>query len=818
MPLALHLPHCLRHPVCLQSISSSRYQMMGSKLRLQLAHPPLSFYLLFLLPSIAAVEQLQTYIVRVDADARPSVFPTQSHWYETAVLAAALSTESNTSWAHGGSLIHTYSSLFYGFSARLSPSAAAALASSHGVLAVLPELVRHPDTTRSPEFLGLLSSDRTGLLAESDFGSELVIAVVDTGITPGHRSFSDRGLGPAPARWRGECVSGPGFPASACNRKLVGARYFSGGYEATSGRMNESSELRSPRDTDGHGTHTASIAAGRYVFPASTLGYARGVAAGMAPKARLAAYKVCWAAGCFDSDILAAFDAAVADGVNVVSLSVGGVVVPYYLDAIAVGAFAAAEAGIFVSASAGNGGPGELTVTNVAPWVATVGAGSMDRDFPAYVKLGNGRVRTGVSVYGGPALSAGRLYPIVYAGAAQGAGDGYSSSLCLEGSLNRDTVKGKIVLCDRGVNSRAAKGEVVRKAGAVGMILANGIFDGEGLVADCHVLPAAAVGAVAGDEIRKYIAAATLKSPATATILFRGTRLGVRPAPVVASFSARGPSPQSPEILKPDVIAPGLNILAAWPDNVGPAGIPSDQRKTEFNILSGTSMACPHVSGLAALLKAAHPDWSPAAIKSALMTTSYVKDNRGTRMLDESTGNSSDVFDYGAGHVHPQRAIDPGLVYDLTATDYVNFLCNLNYTQQNIKAITRRPADCRGARKAGHAGNLNYPSFSAVFVQDGAKRRMSTHFIRTVTNVGNGAAVYRAEVRAPEGSRVTVEPTELAFRRPGQKLSFLVRVKAATAEKLAPGSSKARSGALTWSDGKHSVNSPIVVTVQAPVS
>ncbi|CAL9124207.1 unnamed protein product [Musa acuminata var. zebrina] len=798
--------------------SSSRYQMMGSKLCLQFAHPPLSFFLLFLLPSIVAVEQLQTYIVRMDADARPSVFPTQSHWYETVVLASALSTESSASSAPGGPLIHTYSSLFYGFSARLSPSAAAALASSPGVLAVLPELVRHPDTTRSPEFLGLLSSDRTGLLAESDFGSELVIAVVDTGITPGHRSFSDRGLGPAPARWRGECVSGPGFPASACNRKLVGARYFSGGYEATSGRMNESSELRSPRDTDGHGTHTASIAAGRYVFPASTLGYARGVAAGMAPKARLAAYKVCWAAGCFDSDILAAFDAAVADGVNVVSLSVGGVVVPYYLDAIAVGAFAAAEAGIFVSASAGNGGPGELTVTNVAPWVATVGAGSMDRDFPAYVKLGDGRVLPGVSVYGGPALSAGRLYPLVYAGAAQGAGDGYSSSLCLEGSLNPDTVKGRIVLCDRGVNSRAAKGEIVRKAGAVGMILANGMFDGEGLVADCHVLPAAAVGAIAGDEIREYIAAATLKSPATATILFRGTRLGVRPAPVVASFSARGPSPQSPEILKPDVIAPGLNILAAWPDNVGPAGIPSDQRKTEFNILSGTSMACPHVSGLAALLKAAHPDWSPAAIKSALMTTSYVKDNRGTTMLDESTGNSSDVFDYGSGHVHPQRAIDPGLVYDLTATDYVNFLCNLNYTQQNIKAITRRPADCRGARKAGHAGNLNYPSFSAVFVEDGAKRRMSTHFIRTVTNVGNGAAVYRAEVRAPEGSTVTVEPTELAFRRAGQKLSFLVRVKAATAEKLAPGSSKVRSGALTWSDGRHSVNSPIVVTVQAPSS
>ncbi|WOK96365.1 hypothetical protein Cni_G05072 [Canna indica] len=792
---------------------------MEAKLQLlQFASPLSIFFLLFLLPSISAVEHLHTYIVRVDADAKPSIFPTHAHWYETSVLAATASADGSTAWPSGGPLIHTYSSLFHGFSARLSPSAAADLASSPGVLAVLPELIRHPDTTRSPEFLGLLSSDRTGLLAESDFGSELVIAVIDTGITPGHRSFADSDLGPVPARWRGECVAGPGFPASSCNRKIIGARYFSAGYEATSGRMNDSAELRSPRDTDGHGTHTASIAAGRYVFPASTLGYARGVAAGMAPKARLSVYKVCWAAGCFDSDILAAFDAAVADGVDVVSLSVGGVVVPYYLDAIAVGAFAAAEAGIFVSASAGNGGPGGLTVTNVAPWVTTVGAGSMDRDFPADVKLGNGRVLPGISVYGGPALAAGHVYPLVYAGAAQGAGDGYSSSLCLEGSLNPDAVKGKIVLCDRGVNSRAAKGEVVRKAGAVGMILANGVFDGEGLVADCHVLPATAVGAVAGDEIRKYIASSTPKSPATATILFRGTRLGVRPAPVLASFSARGPNPQSPEILKPDFIAPGLNILAAWPENVGPAGIPSDQRRTEFNILSGTSMACPHVSGLAALLKAAHPDWSPAAIKSALMTTAYVKDNKGTTMLDESTGNSSDVFDYGSGHVNPQRAMDPGLIYDLTPTDYVNFLCNLNYSQQNIKAITRRAADCRGARKAGHAGNLNYPSFSALFVEDGMKRRMSTHFIRTVTNVGNGPAVYRATVREPEGSTVTVEPKELEFRRAGQKLSFLVRVKAATADKMAPGSSRVRSGALTWSDGRHSVNSPIVVTVQAPLS
>ncbi|KAK9101629.1 hypothetical protein Scep_025059 [Stephania cephalantha] len=536
--------------------------------------------------------------------------------------------------------------------------------------------------------------------------------------------------------------------------------------------MNVTSEYRSPRDSDGHGTHTASIAAGRYVFPASTLGYAHGVAAGMAPKARLAAYKVCWNAGCYDADILAAFDAAVADGVDVLSLSVGGVVVPYYLDAIAIGAFGAADRGVFVSASAGNGGPGGLTVTNVAPWVTTVGAGTLDRDFPANVKLGNGRIIAGVSIYAGPGLAPGKLYPLIYAGSE--AGDGYSSSLCLEGSLEANFVKGKIVLCDRGINSRAAKGEVVRKAGGAGMILANGVFDGEGLVADCHVLPATAVGASGGDEIRKYIAAVTagkgkaVPTPTpTATIEFKGTRLRVRPAPVVASFSARGPNPETPEILKPDVIAPGLNILAAWPDKVGPSGLASDKRRTEFNILSGTSMACPHVSGLAALLKAAHPEWSPAAIRSALMTTAYTVDNRGETMLDESTGNASTVFDFGAGHVNPQKAMNPGLVYDITTYDYIDFLCNSNYTDKSIRAITRKSADCRGAKRAGHVGNLNYPSFSAVFQQYG-KAKMSTHFIRTVTNVGDPKSVYQVAVRAPRGASVSVEPMRLVFRRVGQ--------------------------------------------------
>ncbi|OMO65989.1 hypothetical protein COLO4_30852 [Corchorus olitorius] len=757
--------------------------------------------------STASRDDQKTFIVRIQHDAKPSIFTTHKHWYESS-LSSILSASTPTQ------ILHVYENVFHGFSAKFSPAEALKLQTLPHVIGVVPEQVRHLDTTRSPHFLGLKTTDSAGLLKESDFGSDLVIGVIDTGIWPERQSFNDRDLGPIPSKWKGQCVTTKDFSSSSCNKKLIGARFFCSGYEATNGKMNETSEFRSPRDSDGHGTHTASIAAGRYVFPASTLGYAKGVAAGMAPKARLAAYKVCWNAGCYDSDILAAFDSAVADGVDVISLSVGGVVVPYYLDAIAIGAFGAADKGIFVSASAGNGGPGGLTVTNVAPWVATIGAGTIDRDFPADVKLGNGKVIPGVSVYNGPSLTPGRMYPLVYAGS--GGGDGYSSSLCLEGSLDPEFVKGKIVLCDRGINSRAAKGEVVKKAGGIGMILANGVFDGEGLVADCHVLPATAVGAANGDEIRRYIdSSSKTKSQATATIVFKGTRLGVKPAPVVASFSARGPNPETPEILKPDVIAPGLNILAAWPDKVGPSGVPSDKRTTEFNILSGTSMACPHVSGLAALLKAAHPEWSPAAIKSALMTTAYTVDNSGETMIDESSGNTSTVLDFGSGHVHPTKAMDPGLVYDITSMDYVDFLCNSNYTINNIQVITRKKADCSGAKRAGHIGNLNYPSFSAVFQQFG-KHKMSTHFIRQVTNVGDPNSVYKVTIKPPSGAVVTVEPDRLVFRRVGQKLNFLVRVQA-TEVKLSPGSTSMKTGSIVWSDGKHNVTSPLIVTMQQPL-
>jgi subtilisin family serine protease len=207
------------------------------------------------------------------------------------------------------------------------------------------------------------------------------------------------------------------------------------------------------------------------------------------------------------------------------------------------------------------------------------------------------------------------------------------------------------------------------------------------------------------------------KSP-SGTIVFYKTTYHREEAPVLTSFSSRGPNSVSPDILKPDIIAPGLNILAAWPENLSPSGLPSDKRRTKFNLDSGTSMSCPHVSGLAALLKAVHPDWSPAALKSALMTTAYVTNNKGSPIKDSSpAGSPATPFDIGAGHVNPERAREPGLVYDISTEDYVNYLCSLNYSSSEIGVLTKTRVSC--PKQIPKPGDLNYPSFSVVFFSSG---------------------------------------------------------------------------------------------------
>ncbi|XVE67145.1 hypothetical protein DITRI_Ditri08aG0137300 [Diplodiscus trichospermus] len=751
----------------------------------------------FFSTSFSTDQTVKTFIFRVDSQSKPSIFPTHYHWY-------------TSEFAEPTRILHTYDTVFHGFSASLTEAHAASLSNHPSVLAVFEDRRRELHTTRSPQFLGL--RNQHGLWSDSDYGSDVIIGVFDTGIWPERRSFSDTNLGAVPARWKGVCQTGAKFVAKNCNRKLIGARFFSKGHEAAAGLggpisgINETIEFMSPRDADGHGTHTASTAAGRHAFRASMEGYAAGIAKGVAPKARLAVYKVCWKnSGCFDSDILAAFDAAVNDGVDVISISIGGgdgISSPYYLDPIAIGAYGAVSRGVFVSSSAGNDGPNLMSVTNLAPWLVSVGAGTIDRNFPADVILGDGRRLNGVSLYSGEQLK-GKMYPLVYPGKS----GVLSASLCMDNSLDPNLVKGKIVICDRGSSPRVAKGLAVKKAGGVGMILANGASNGEGLVGDAHLLPTCAIGSGEGDAVKSYVS--TSAHP-TATIDVKGTVIGIKPAPVVASFSGRGPNGLNPEILKPDLIAPGVNILAAWTDAVGPTGLDSDQRRTEFNILSGTSMACPHVSGAAALLKSAHPDWSPAAIRSAMMTTASIIDNKNQPMIDEATGKWSTPYDFGAGHLNLGRAMDPGLIYDITNIDYENFLCAIGYNPKLVQVVTRSRAVC--PMKKPMPENLNYPSIAAVFSTT-SKGPTSKTFMRTVTNVGQANAVYIAKMESPKGVTVTVKPAKLVFTPAVKKRSFWVTI-TADSKHLVLDDAGAVFGSLSWTDGnnKHVVRSPIVVT------
>jgi subtilisin family serine protease len=566
--------------------------------------------------------------------------------------------------------------------------------------------------------------------------------------------------------------------------------------------MDETVESKSPRDTEGHGTHTASTAAGSVVSNSSLFQYAIGEARGMASKARIAVYKICWSFGCFDSDILAAMDQAIADGVHVISLSVGanGYAPPYDRDSIAIGAFGAVQHGVVVSCSAGNSGPGPFTAVNIAPWILTVGASTIDREFPADVVLGDERVFGGVSLYSGEGLVDYKL-PLVY---AEDCGNRY----CYMGGLQSSKVTGKIVVCDRGGNARVEKGSAVKLAGGIGMILANTADSGEELIADSHLIPATMVGQIAGDKIKEYI---RLGEYPTATIIFRGTVIGTSPpAPKVAAFSSRGPNHLTAEILKPDVIAPGVNILAGWTGFASPTDLDIDPRRVEFNIISGTSMSCPHVSGIAALLRKSYPNWSPAAIKSALMTTAYNVDNSGKTFNDLATGKESTPFIHGAGHVDPNRALNPGLVYDMDVNDYVAFLCAIGYDAKQIAVFMREPTSfdicarkLATTGKLASPGDLNYPSFSVVFnsEQDLVKYR------RVVTNVGSSIdAVYEVNVNAPADVEISVSPSKLVFNAENQTQTYEI-----TFAKGIGYSHSASYGSIEWTDGTHSVRSPVAV-------
>ncbi|KAL5707492.1 hypothetical protein ACHQM5_018390 [Ranunculus cassubicifolius] len=747
-------------------------------------------FLLFLttLPSSLSQDTPKNFIIHVSKSHRPATFTSLHHWYTTTLTSLPPP-------HHSKKLLYTYQHAFHGFSAHLTDTQADILRNIPGILKVTRDRIAHLHTTRTPQFLGL--SNSSGIWVDSKYADDVIIGVLDTGIWPECRSFNDAGLSPIPAKWKGGCVTTSDFPVSACNKKLIGAKFFSIGYEAEMGLKigNKLGETRSPRDTEGHGTHTASTAAGSVVKDVGFYDLARGEARGMASNARLAIYKTCWKDGCSGADILAALDQAVDDGVDVVSISVGlDSGIDYIDDPFAIGAFGAVAQGILVSCSAGNSGPGEMTLENIAPWILTVGAGSIDRDFSAEVVLGDGSVYHGISLYSGATI--GSDLPVVYA-------KDYGHRLCVPGALKN--VEGKIVLCDGGINSNVQKGSAVQQAGGVGMILVSSVNTAPGGPGDVHILPATMVDPTAGTKIRKYIN--DTRASATATIRFKGTVIGGIAAPKVAQFSSRGPNDVTPGILKPDLIAPGVNILAGWSQAASPSELAVDSRRVEFSFQSGTSMATPHVSGIAALLRKAYPSWSPAAIKSALMTTAYNVDNTGSSLKDLATGKPSIPFDHGSGHVDPNKALDPGLVYDLGSNDYIGFLCSIGYDTTQITTVIQGSApDCSTIGLAS-PGDLNYPSFSVV-LKPGTNT--ATHK-RVLTNVGKSDnVVYNVKVSSPSSVEIVVSPSKLVFSPTSKSLSYEVTFTTLGDdwEDILP-----QFGWIEWSDGTHKVRSPVALAL-----
>ncbi|RCV08608.1 hypothetical protein SETIT_1G340300v2 [Setaria italica] len=746
-------------------------------------------------------EAMTSYIVHVASSHAPR--PSRRRALaQAAYYASFLRDHLPTHLLHPTPSVHySYTHAATGFAARLTGCQAAYLESQPSVLAVVPDAMLQLHTTMTPSFLRL--SALSGLLPASNGAMDVVIGVIDTGIYPkGRASFAaDPSLPPPPGSFRGGCVSTPSFNGSTfCNNKLVGAKFFYLGYKALNGRLtDETDQSISPLDVNGHGTHTASTAAGSAAAGAGFYNYGKGTAVGVAPNARIAAYKVCWEHGCADSDILAAFDEAIADRVNVISYSIGpvGKVPKLHRDGATVGAFSAVRKGIVVSASAGNAGPGESTVGNIAPWMLTVGASTINRRFPGTVVLGNGDTLNGTSLYVGKPLDATKI-ALVYGGDV-------GTNVCEAGKLDKTLVAGKIVLCDHDDENEVAQGEAVKLAGGAGAIFGSTEDSGELPPTSPHILPATTISFAAAKKIKKYIS--THSSP-TAMIMFHGTVVSRTPSsPRMADFSSRGPNLHAPEILKPDITAPGVDILAAWTGKKSPSSLDSDKRRVKYNIISGTSMSCPHVSGIAALLRQARPDWSPAAIKSAMMTTAYVLDNAGNVIKDTSTGRASTPFVYGAGHVDPNRAVDPGLVYDAGVRDYISFLCALGYTSKEIGIFTRddsRADYC--STRTGSSGDLNYPAFSAVFHSDMDEVTQR----RVVRNVGrNVSATYTARIISPAGVRVTVEPRKLQFTATQQTreyvMTFAPRGDARVTDKYTFGS-------IVWSDGEHKVTSPIAIT------
>ncbi|WP_371664660.1 S8 family serine peptidase [Streptomyces sp. NBC_00280] len=699
--------------------------------------------------------------------------------------------------------LYSYQYVLNGFSAKLTGGQAAELARTPGVVSLARSEANHlvaadtmagtPTATTAgslppADTVGFLGLKKPGGLyskipgGQRNAGEGMIIGLLDSGIDTDNPSL--RAL-PEPRpdaeviakKWKGGCDPGDD-PAHrvTCNNKVIGAQYFN--KDVFDPGQND---WPSPMDAEAHGTHTATTAAGFADVPASVPDTAiSGRISGTAPAARIAAYKVCWNSVCGTADIVAAMDRAVADGVDVINYSIAGAFDepanrPEYM-----ALFNAAKAGVFISAASGNSGPG--TAANGIPWVTTVAASTHDVGYRTTVTLGDGASYSGV----GTSASAVPSAPLVDAAKAGRSGvDATAAGQCRTGTLDPDQVKGALVLCAYGGVVLTDKSDEVKAAGGAGMVLYN-VTPIDAQIAGAYTVPSVHVDRATGLAIRAYA------DGTGATAGLGAARAVHQEVPEVANFSSSGPDVDSGgDLLQPDVTAPGVDITAGTtPGGSGGAF------KGEQGLMSGTSMSTPHVTGLALLLRQLHPDWSPMEVKSALMTTATTKDSAGRPI--QRSGAAATPLDYGAGHVAPNPADDPGLVYDSTSADWTAYLCALGRPP-----VTAADGDaCATARKTDPS-DLNSPTIS---VGDLAGKQTVT---RTVTNVSATTGVYTATLRTPPGYEAQLSPKRLVVP-PGGSATYQV---AFTSTDAAFG--KWSYGSVSWSDKTHQVRSAVALRASA---
>ncbi|MFC4701339.1 S8 family serine peptidase [Glaciecola siphonariae] len=667
-------------------------------------------------------------------------------------------------------VFYNYAHTFNGFSARLNSEQLAALQNHPDVAAVYQDELHTLTTSNTPAFLGLTGPDGQHTLGIK--GEDVIVGILDSGIWPENMSFGEDpsveelAYGPAPEGWAGECNVGSvgQFVDDAgnvvyndetapvdeftCNNKLIGARYFGTSFSSVYEMRFDLGEFASPRDADGHGSHTASTAAGNAGVTAVLSGADVGTVSGIAPRARVAAYKVCWNAnyvspegvnerGCFFGDSMAAIDQAVVDGVDVLNYSIGNsqaINSPVYNAALR-----AADAGVFFSGSGGNSGPAAATVSNIAPWVATVAASTYDGE--------SALIGTELEINSGNVGSE-TLFSLPGQITAPIPAEGLTGDLALAEPLlacdpitNPEALAGKIALIARGACNFSTKILGAQDAGAVGVVVYSDARtptamggDGTGITIP-GVMVTNSDGLLLSASVEAETTNVTMTlTPDSGTITEVGN--------IMAGFSSRGVNTQTNDIIKPDITAPGVRILAASsPEQLNFGGNPQGEN---FAYLQGTSMSSPHIAGMAALLSGQYPDWTPAQIKSAIMTTAR------QNVVKEDGETPADPFDFGAGHVDPVPAMNPGLVYNANLGDYLGFLCGQGEAGLVSTLAETTCADLEADGFATDASQLNYPSIAIGTLEE------PETITRTVTDVTGDGGVYTVSVEAPTGIAVTV--------------------------------------------------------------